>query len=349
MSDEQADVETDIPPMDEAQIDLEQVVEDVSNGVGILDEKSADVAAVEAAVEAAAGVSSTFHPLLTCTLWPNECSDNFTHPLRYISSDSLQEAALLSSEAVAAAAAAAVAAVTADVDATVAALNVNTVDVKGDDDFEHDDLDSIPRRNARKRGRDYKKEDFDDDLDDDDLDDDSPLKKGQTHESQLASRRQKDRQRYANMTPEQRQIYNAKRREQYHRQTDNSRVKRRERERSRYHSLNNDAAKDRNARRARLERERYQKLSGDELEHKNRRRRERAASARTKKEISAAATVAAVAAGEAMPMMDDDPKESVEEAVHQAMEEEVPLPDVDVMHDGVEDMVQQIKDDIISV
>lgn len=236
---------------------------------------------------------------------------------------------------------------TADVDATVAALNVNTVDVKGDDDFEHDDLDSIPRRNARKRVRDFKKEDYDDDdLDDDD---DSPLKKGQTHESQLASRRQKDRQRYANMTPEQRQVYNAKRREQYHRQTDNSRVKRRERERSRYHSLNNDAAKDRNARRARLERERYQKLSGDELEHKNRRRRERAASARTKKEISAAATVAAVAAGEAMPMMDDDPKEAVEDAVHQAMEEEIPLPDVDVMHDSVDDMVQEIKDDLISV
>ena len=89
MSDEQADVETDIPPMDEAQIDLEQVVEDVSNGIGILDEKSADVAAVEAAVEAAAGVSCTTRPLLTWTVLPNERFDNRTHSLRHFSFDSL--------------------------------------------------------------------------------------------------------------------------------------------------------------------------------------------------------------------------------------------------------------------
>jgi hypothetical protein len=40
----------------------------------------------------------------------------------------------------------------------------------------------------------------------------------QSHEESLAARRLKDRQRYANMTAEQRQQYNAKRREQYHRQ-----------------------------------------------------------------------------------------------------------------------------------
>ena len=106
----------------------------------------------------------------------------------------------------------------------------------------------------------------------------------QSHEEALAARRLKDRQRYANMTPDQRQQYNAKRREQYHRQSENSRQKRRERERVRYHSLTSDAAKDRNARRAKLERERYQKLTPEELEAKNRKRRERAAAARQKKE-----------------------------------------------------------------
>ena len=116
-----------------------------------------------------------------------------------------------------------------------------------------------------------------------------PAKKSQSHEAQLAARRLKDRQRYASMTAEQRQAYNSKRREQYHRQSENSRVKRRERERTRYHSLNNDAAKERNARRARLERERYQRLSTEELEKKNRRRRERAAAARQRKNAAAAA------------------------------------------------------------
>jgi hypothetical protein len=52
-------------------------------------------------------------------------------------------------------------------------------------------------------------------------------------------------------------------------------------------------AKDRISRRARLERERYQKLKPTELEAKNRRRRERAALARQKKEAAAAAAVAA--------------------------------------------------------
>mmetsp|Transcript_23873 Transcript_23873/g.26633 ORF Transcript_23873/g.26633 Transcript_23873/m.26633 type:complete len:550 (+) Transcript_23873:67-1716(+) len=114
-----------------------------------------------------------------------------------------------------------------------------------------------------------------------------PAKKQRTnqesHEEQLASRRLKDRQRYASMNPEQRQIYNSKRRDQYHRQSENSRQRRRERERERYHSLENDDAKKRNERRAKLERERYQRLTPDNLEAKNSRRRERAAKARAKK------------------------------------------------------------------
>lgn len=92
------------------------------------------------------------------------------------------------------------------------------------------------------------------------------------------------KERYSNMTPDQRQVYNSKRREQYHRQTENSRHRRRERERLRYHSMPKDMAKNRNERRAKLERERYQKLAPDELDSKNRRRRERAASTRLKKE-----------------------------------------------------------------
>lgn len=60
MSDEQADNENSFPPMDEAEVDV-----DTNNGLGILDEKSADVAAVEAAVEAAAGVSETVR-VLSC-------------------------------------------------------------------------------------------------------------------------------------------------------------------------------------------------------------------------------------------------------------------------------------------
>lgn len=112
-----------------------------------------------------------------------------------------------------------------------------------------------------------------------------PCKKltGDNHVDQLAIRRKKDRERYANMTPDQRQVYNCKRREQYHRQSEASRQRRRERERERYHSLENDDAKHRNARRAKLERERYQRLNPDQLENKNRKRRERAAAARNKK------------------------------------------------------------------
>ena len=108
----------------------------------------------------------------------------------------------------------------------------------------------------------------------------SPGEEFQEHGEQLSSRRMKDRERYASMTPEQRQVYNAKRREQYHRQSDLSRHKRRERERNRYHALTNELAVDRNTRRAKLERERYQKLTPTELEAKNRARRERAAASR---------------------------------------------------------------------
>ena len=105
-----------------------------------------------------------------------------------------------------------------------------------------------------------------------------------THEELLAMRREKDRVRYASMSEEQRHQYNEKRREQYHRQNEISRQKRRERERNRYHALDNETAKERNERRAKLERERYQKLAPGELEEKNRRRRERAALARMKKD-----------------------------------------------------------------
>ena len=44
--------------------------------------------------------------------------------------------------------------------------------------------------------------------------DDKPKRNIPSHSDQLAQRRQKDRQRYASMTPDQRQIYNQKRREQ---------------------------------------------------------------------------------------------------------------------------------------
>lgn len=183
------------------------------------------------------------------------------------------------------AAAAVASTVTTEVDAaTAAALSA------GQDD--EDDPNKRINQDRRKRYREAKLED----------EKDEPIKNSLSHESQLASRRLKDRQRYANMTPEQRQVYNSKRREQYHRQSEISRIKRRERERSRYHALTADLAKERNARRARLERERYQRLSPDELEQKNRRRRERAAFARQKKEAAAAAAaVAAVAAGELPP------------------------------------------------
>lgn len=144
---------------------------------------------------------------------------------------------------------------------------------------ELDDADTKKNEQRRKR---YREKSVEDEAD-------PPIKKQATtqasHEDQLASRRQKDRQRYAGMTPDQRQVYNAKRRDQYHRQSENSRQRRRERERERYHSLENEDAKTRNTRRAKLERERYQRLDPESLEQKNRKRRERAASARAKKAI----------------------------------------------------------------
>jgi hypothetical protein len=104
-----------------------------------------------------------------------------------------------------------------------------------------------------------------------------------THEEHLATRRQKDRERYASMSNEQREIYNSKRREQYHRQSDGSRKKRRERERIRYHSLTKEKAKERNIRRATLERDRYKRLSPEELAARNAKRRARAAALRAQK------------------------------------------------------------------
>ena len=71
----------------------------------------------------------------------------------------------------------------------------------------------------------------------DDTVDNKPAKKSQSHEDQLAAHRLFDRQQFANMTPEQRQVYNAKRREQCHRQSEVSRQRRREHERARYHRL----------------------------------------------------------------------------------------------------------------
>lgn len=184
---------------------------------------------------------------------------------------------------------------TATDEATIAALNVGGVkDEDVDDHVEEDEegADATDRRNEERRKR-YReaKADLDAQEDDDDEGPDSKSAKRSTHEDQLKARREKDRERYAKMTPEQRQNYNAKRRDQYHRQSEISRVKRRERERARYHSLEPETAKERNNRRARLERERYQKLTPEELEAKNRRRRERAALARQKKEAAAAAAI----------------------------------------------------------
>eukprot|EP00535_Pseudo-nitzschia_heimii_P003946 CAMPEP_0197179012 /NCGR_PEP_ID=MMETSP1423-20130617/4101_1 /TAXON_ID=476441 /ORGANISM="Pseudo-nitzschia heimii, Strain UNC1101" /LENGTH=469 /DNA_ID=CAMNT_0042628855 /DNA_START=156 /DNA_END=1565 /DNA_ORIENTATION=- len=170
-------------------------------------------------------------------------------------------------------AAAAVAAVAA---ASVKNEAMNVTDVSAPD---LDTMDAETKKNEQRRKR-YREKSVEEVVP-------PPSKKqlsaNHSHEDQLASRRMKDRQRYANMTPEQRHIYNAKRREQYHRQSEASRQRRRERERERYHSLENEDAKSRNARRAKLERERYQRLNPEQLEAKNRKRRERAAAARNKK------------------------------------------------------------------
>jgi hypothetical protein len=163
--------------------------------------------------------------------------------------------------------------------AAVAAVSAFETENNNNAEAELDDADTKKNEQRRKR---YREKSVEDEAD-------PPIKKQATtqasHEDQLASRRMKDRQRYAGMTPDQRQVYNAKRRDQYHRQSENSRQRRRERERERYHSLENEDAKTRNTRRAKLERERYQRLDPESLEKKNRKRRERAASARAKKAI----------------------------------------------------------------
>ena len=82
-----------------------------------------------------------------------------------------------------------------------------------------------------------------------------------SHETHLANRRQKDRARYASMSPEQRQAYNSKRRQQYHKQSNNQRQKRRDRERERYHSVEDEDRRKRNQKRAEMERLRYKRLN----------------------------------------------------------------------------------------
>jgi hypothetical protein len=122
----------------------------------------------------------------------------------------------------------------------------------------------------------------------------------------LEKRRRRDRQKYANMSNEERMEYNFKRRAQYHRQSDLSRKKRRERERRRYHALTPEEAKERNERRAAMERERYKSMSKDELEERNKRRRERAAQLRREKSMNMN--------GQSADHMEDAVKEATEAA-----------------------------------
>lgn len=56
-----------------------------------------------------------------------------------------------------------------------------------------------------------------------------------SHQKQVADRREKDQQKYAAMSKDERREYNAKRRDKYHRQSRESRQKKRQRERNRYH------------------------------------------------------------------------------------------------------------------
>ena len=111
---------------------------------------------------------------------------------------------------------------------------------------------------------------------DDDLSYDPDAPEDKNQDDSLAARQEKDRHRYATMSPTQRAAYNAHRRELYHKQGEAARHRRRDRERARYHSLQGEDQKSRNARRAKLERDRYQKLSKDDLTERNRKRRERA-------------------------------------------------------------------------
>ena len=81
----------------------------------------------------------------------------------------------------------------------------------------------------------------------------------------LAGRRKKDRERYAAMSDEARDAYNAKRRAQYHKQGKDQRQKRRDRERARYHAVDEESRSKRNTRRAEMERNRYKKLTPEQL------------------------------------------------------------------------------------
>jgi hypothetical protein len=161
---------------------------------------------------------------------------------------------------IAQAAAAAVEAATNDVDVTAvayaAALAVEEAANKAEEDADHDEGNKMdnPGENASN--------------------------KVEQHQGMLAVRRLKDRDRYAHMTTEQRNAYNKKRRDQYHKQSETTRTKKRERERYRYNSASPDAANKRNSRRAKLERERYAKLTSKDLATKNLKRRERAAESR---------------------------------------------------------------------
>ena len=56
-----------------------------------------------------------------------------------------------------------------------------------------------------------------------------------SHQKQLTDRREKDKEKYASMTREERRAYNAKRRDKYHRQSMESRQKQRQRARNQYH------------------------------------------------------------------------------------------------------------------
>lgn len=141
------------------------------------------------------------------------------------------------------------------------------------------------RKNEQRRKR-YRERILDEEVYDEEAGEASkqrPRTASTCHGDHLASRRAKDRDRYANMTPEEREAYNARRRSQYGKQPSSTRQRRRERERIRYHNFSEDDTKERNARRAELERERYKKLSREVLDERNRKRRERAMALRLKK------------------------------------------------------------------
>ena len=103
-----------------------------------------------------------------------------------------QDTSAIIAEAAAAAVAAAVN--VEDADVTAAALAVKTEE------------ETHAKKNEQRRKR-YREKTVEEEAAET-----KPSKKTPSHEDQLAARRLKDRQRYANMTPEQRQVYNSKRR-----------------------------------------------------------------------------------------------------------------------------------------